>query len=78
MTVKDKVYSFPTKHKEGFTWCEVSKIVQEYPSLDIKKFESALQGATLCIVEGEELVYHYDIEKALNYSLINNKTLNYD
>lgn len=64
-TIKDKVYAFLTKHKEGFLQTEIDTLLKEYPDIDMEKFNSALNGNT-CMVKGNEIVqYHCDIEKAL-------------
>jgi hypothetical protein len=65
MNIREKVYSYPTKHKEGFVQSEVEALLKEYPDIDMEKFNSALRGNT-CMVKDNEIVnYHCDIEKAL-------------
>ena len=71
MTVSQKVYSYSTKYKEGFLYEELEAIAKEYPKINMDKFWSALRGNT-CIMKPEGLViYHCDVETAINCGLQN-------
>jgi hypothetical protein len=63
--IKEKVYGFKTKYKEGFTTEEVDVLVKECFGFNMEKFNKALTGVTGEVVNGEPLVYHSDVEKAL-------------
>ena len=65
MNIHDKVYNYPTKHKEGFVQSEVYAILKDYSDVDMEKFNSALMGNTCMVKDGEIVQYHCDIEKAL-------------
>ena len=65
MNIHEKVYNYPTKHKEGFVQSEVGALLKDYPNIDMEKFNSALMGNTCIVKEGEIIQYHCDIEKAL-------------
>jgi hypothetical protein len=65
MNIRERVYNYPTKHKEGFVQSEVDALLKEYPHIDIEKFNLALMGNTCLIKDDEVIQYHYDIEKAL-------------
>ena len=65
MNIREKVYNYPTKHKEGFVQSEVDELLKEYPNVDMEKFNSALMGNTCMIKDNEIIQYHCDIEKAL-------------
>lgn len=68
MTIKDRVYNFKTKHKEGFTEGEILELLKEFPSVDLKKFNKALSHDTYSVIYGESIRYPSDIEKALKFS----------
>ncbi len=59
------VKEFKTKNKEGFTWDEVKSILEYFPSIDMDKFNGALFGITCMSINGETVIYPWDIEKAL-------------
>ena len=62
----NKVSTFPTKHKEGFTSGEVTLLLKEYIGIiNMGKFNSALIGITTKSINNEIIYYHHDIEKAL-------------
>ena len=51
MNIHDKVYNYPTKHKEGFVQSEVYAILKDYRDVDMEKFNSALMGNTCMVKE---------------------------
>lgn len=66
MNIREKIYNFKTKHKQGFIQSEVEALLKDYPEVDMKKFNNALMGNT-CMMsdENEFIMYHCDIYKAL-------------
>jgi hypothetical protein len=63
--MREIVYNYKTKHKEGFTHKEVLAIIKMFPNLDLDKFYNALDNNT-CMIKGKELIrYHHDILSAL-------------
>jgi hypothetical protein len=77
MNLQDKVYNYPTKNKMGFLMVEVEQLLSEFPDCNREKFDNALRGVTC---EGDEngnsIIYHCDIEKALICGL-ENRNLRY-
>ena len=63
--IREKVYNFKTKNKEGFVQSEIDTLLKGYPSINIDKFNSALRGVTCEIINDETVIYHCDIYKAL-------------
>jgi len=63
--LEDKVYKFKTKHKEGFIKLEITKLLEEFPNVDMKRFNNALQCVTGMIIGRDFVTYHCDIYKAL-------------
>jgi len=63
--MKEIVYNYKTKYKEGFTNKEILEILKMFPNLDLEKFYDALDGIT-CMVKGNDVItYHHDILTAL-------------
>lgn len=68
--LEDKVYNFPTKYPEGFTQKEIEKLLEDYPNVEMSKFNDAMCGNT-CMTKSEEdnklviVNYHCDVYKAL-------------
>ncbi len=69
--IKEKVYNFKTKNKEGFIKSEIDTLLEDYPGINIDKFNSALMGNTCMVVDNEIVMYHCDIEKALRCGIEN-------
>lgn len=69
--LEEKIYTYPTKHKEGFTDEEVKKFLKEYPEVKDKmyRFNRAMIGNTCMIKDGEIINYHCDILTALRCTL---------
>lgn len=65
MTVRDKVYNYKTKYKEGFIQSEIDEFLKDYPSIDMDRFNSALFGNTCMVLNKEIITYHCDVLKAL-------------
>ncbi len=63
--IREKVYDFKTKSREGFTKSEIDTLLKDYPNINRDKFNSALGGITCTMVNNEIVIYHCDIEKAL-------------
>jgi len=66
-----KVYEFKTKNKEGFTNNEINILVKHFPNINMDKFNDALSGITCILIDGESVIYHDDIYKALRCGLEN-------
>ena len=44
--LEDKVYNFPTKYPEGFTQKEIEKLLEDYPNVEMSRFNDAMMGNT--------------------------------
>ena len=69
--IREKVYNFKTKNKEGFVQSEIDMLLKDYPDINMNKFNSALRGITCMMVANETVIYHSDIEKALRCGIEN-------
>ena len=63
--IREKIYNFKTKNKEGFVQSEIDMLLKDYPDINLDKLNSALRGITCMMVDNETVIYHCDIEKAL-------------
>lgn len=72
--IREKVYNYKTKHKQGFTKAEVKSLLKEYPAVKMERFNDALFGNTCMVIDDDLIMYHCDIEKALICGL-ENRTL---
>lgn len=63
--IQDKIYSYKTKHKEGFLQTEVNTLLIDYPNINMDKFNDALMGNTCMLKDGKIVQYHCDIYKAI-------------
>ena len=69
--IREKIYNFKTKNKEGFVQSEIDMLLKDYPDINMNKFNSALRGITCMMVDNETVIYHCDIEKALRCGIEN-------
>lgn len=63
--IQDKIYSYKTKHEEGFLQTEIDTLLIDYPDINMDKFNDALMGNTCMVKEGKIVQYHCDIYKAI-------------
>ena len=63
--IEDKIYSYKTKHKEGFLQTEIDMLLKDYPDINMDRFNDALIGNTCKVKNGKIVQYHCDIYKAL-------------
>ena len=63
--IQDKIYSYKTKHKEGFLQTEIDTLLIDYPDINMDMFNDALMGNTCMVKDGKIVQYHCDIYKAL-------------
>jgi hypothetical protein len=68
-TITERVNTYPTKYKEGFTPSEIDELLKEYPNINMKKFNDSMMCHTGSIIDGEFVVYHCDVELALKCSV---------
>lgn len=62
--IKDFVYSYKTKHKQGFTKTEIESLLEEM-NINEKRFYKALGINTCMVIEGEIITYHTDVLKSV-------------
>jgi len=43
-SLEEKVYSFPTKHKEGFIQSEIDELLKQFYDVHMDKFNDAMTG----------------------------------
>ena len=63
--IQDKVYTYKTKHKEGFLQTEIDTLLIDYPDINMDMFNDALMGNTCMVKDGKIVQYHCDIYKAI-------------
>ena len=76
--IREKVYNFKTKNKEGFIQSEIDTLLKDYPKINLDKFNNALMGNTCMMVDDEIVMYHCDIEKALRCGVENRNLRNWE
>ena len=76
--MKDLVYNFPTKNKEGFTDSEIDELLSKFDNLNVGKFQDALRGITCMVIDNELVIYHCDILTALYCGLENRDMYSYE
>ena len=69
--MKDKVYNFKTKHKQGFTNNEMKTLLEDYPDINMDKFNDAMTGNTCMVIDDEVVTYHCDVLTALRCGVEN-------
>jgi hypothetical protein len=65
-TIEMKVNSFKTKYEKGFTPSELEELLKQFPKLNRPQFNDAMNGCTGLIIDGDFVLYHYDIIKAID------------
>lgn len=76
--IREKVYNFKTKNKEGFIQSEIDTLLKDYPKINMDKFNNALMGNTCMMIDDEIVMYHCDIEKALRCGVENRNLRNWE
>lgn len=59
------------KNKQGFIQSEVKTLLKSYPGINMDKFNDSLMGIPCMMVDGEMVIYHCDIEKAIRCGVEN-------
>jgi len=65
MNIEEKVYNFKTKNREGFTQSEIETLLNDFPGIDMKKFNQHLGRITVMEIDNEIIIYHIDVLHAL-------------
>lgn len=69
--IRSIVKNFECKYDDGFTIDEIKSIYKKFKNMNIDKFESALFGITCKSINGETVIYPWDVEKAIICGLEN-------
>lgn len=67
--MKDIVYNFETKHKEGFVNRELEDLLKLLPGINREKFIKSFICNTCMIIDNEIIHYHEDVYYALKNSV---------
>ena len=67
--ISNSVREFQTKNSSGFTVEEIRSLLEKFTSVDMEKFDRALFGITCRSINGETVIYPWDVEKALRCGL---------
>lgn len=71
-SIRDAVYSFPTKSAYGFIQSEIEELLKIYPTVNMDKFNNVLTGITcMSDKDGNMVIYHCDIELAIRCGIEN-------
>ena len=63
--LKNLVFNYKTAHKRGFMDSEITELLKKFPNINMVKFNEALNGVTIMIINGVPITYHTDILKAI-------------
>jgi hypothetical protein len=63
--LRELVYNYSTKNEYGFNDEEQKKLLEQFPDVNMDKYNNALMGIT-CMMENDKfIIYHCDIFTAL-------------
>lgn len=63
--ITEAVYRYSTKYKEGFIQSELEELLKQYPDINMDKYNDALMGITCMAIDGQAVIYHCDVAKAI-------------
>lgn len=63
--IRDIVYNFETKHKEGFVNSELEDLLKLFPETNRENFIKSFISNTCMIIDDEFVHYHEDVYYAL-------------
>ena len=69
--ISEYVYEWPVKSRYGFNPDELKAFVEEFPGINMEKFELAMMGNTCMMEEGKIITYHCDVVTALRCGIEN-------
>jgi len=76
-TLDDYIFSYPTKHKEGFTDSEMLKLIYDL-HLGKARFFSKLGINTAIVIDGDWLTYHTDVLRTARMIIENREMYLYE
>jgi hypothetical protein len=59
------VNNYSTKNKEGFTDIEIRNLINQFPTINLTKFNDAFNGNTCMVINNEIINYHCDVINAI-------------
>lgn len=63
--------NFNTKHKQGFTQEDIIRLLEQFPSITLEKFNEKMGIVTVLEVDGEIVYFRGDVELILRLILEN-------
>ena len=69
--VAEYVYEWPVKSPRGFNPEELKAIVDEFPDINMEKFDLAMMGNTCSLEDGKIITYHCDVVTAIRCGIEN-------
>ena len=63
--IREAVFNFPTKHKQGFVKEEIKELLKKFPDISILRFEDSLECITVMRIQNEIVIYRHDIVNAI-------------
>jgi len=69
--LKDLVYNYPTKHEQGFIWCEQQELMNKFPDINEDAYFDAQKGITCMSSTDGLIIYHCDVLLSLVCGLEN-------
>ena len=77
--LRELVYNYPTKHKQGFIASEMEEILSKFPGINIEKYNNAMMGNTCLLDENDGIItYHCDLLTALSCGIENRNAKPYE
>jgi len=76
--VKDIVYNYKTKYKQGFTNDEMLDILKSFPDITQDQLGESLGTRTCITIDNQTITYHSDLELALRCITQKRKPFNYE
>lgn len=71
MNIEKRVRNFKTKYKAGFTQAEIDLLLNDFPEINMEKFNASLNNITVMGIKDETVFYRNDIIKALHCGIEN-------
>jgi hypothetical protein len=59
--LRDLVYNYKTKYKEGFIDSEIAELLAKFPNINMDRYYDAMMGNTCMLIGTDVIRYHCDI-----------------
>jgi len=76
--LRDLVYNYKTKYKEGFIDCEIEELLSKFPNINMDKYYDAMMCNTCMLVDNDVIRYHCDILVGLRCGLENREITTFE